>query len=172
MTVKQLELKTAIKGIAQKHGVVTPQLVVNEARDPTHPLHNEFDWDDASAANQHRLAVARALLRQIEYIGRDIVGRPVQAVGYVHEPGVKSQSYVPLSGIAKSRAKSVDLLNQEVAQCEAMIHRAQRIADVIHMRAELDVLLHAVIDGTQPPPKSTKKRGKTGAVTAEISSTQ
>ena len=160
MSIKQLDLKTAIDGIARKHGAVTPQLIVNEARDPNHPLHGEFDWDDQSAANQHRLAVARALLRQIEYIGQDITGRPVEAVGYVHEPGVKTQSYVPLSGIAKNRSKSLDLLNQEVAQCEGMIHRAQRIADVIHMRAELDVLLHAVIDGVQPTPIKKKPNGK------------
>ncbi len=36
--------------------------VVARATDPDSALHGEFDWDDASAAHQHRLQQARSLI--------------------------------------------------------------------------------------------------------------
>ena len=167
--IKQTELEIAIEEIRKKHGEVTPQLVVNEAKYSDNPLHKEFDWDDASAANQHRLAVARALLRRVEYIGQDITGKSTPAVCYVHEPNTKEQQYVPLREVAKSQKQSIELLNQELAQIEGNIRRAQRIANVLHLREQVDENLHAIVDelprpgfGTgkrPPPPKPPKGKG-------------
>ena len=44
-------------------GLLLPQEVLDESRHPDHPLHQNFEWDDSSAAEKYRLDQARALIR-------------------------------------------------------------------------------------------------------------
>lgn len=44
---------------------VKPDNIIAEAKNPDNPLHNCFDWDDAIAANKHRLQIARVLIGSI-----------------------------------------------------------------------------------------------------------
>ena len=54
---------TAIMDLkARHHGVIQPRVLVDEARDPTHPLHNEFEWDDTLAAEAWREEQARHII--------------------------------------------------------------------------------------------------------------
>lgn len=46
-------------------GQITPEDVVNAARDEENPLHEVFDWNDASAAKAQRLHIARLLIGSI-----------------------------------------------------------------------------------------------------------
>jgi hypothetical protein len=43
--------------IERHDGVVTPDLVVDDARDPTSPLHEFFEWDDRDAAERGQTVV-------------------------------------------------------------------------------------------------------------------
>jgi hypothetical protein len=47
----------------KKRGVISPEKVVQAARDPKSPLHSRFTWDDTDAAHQYRLVQARNLIR-------------------------------------------------------------------------------------------------------------
>ena len=44
-------------------GKVRPNAVVDEARDPSSPLHDRFEWDDTLGGEQYRLIQARRLIR-------------------------------------------------------------------------------------------------------------
>jgi Fe-S cluster assembly scaffold protein SufB len=46
-------------------GVITPAVVVDNARDKKSPLHPCFEWNDKRAAEAHRLDQARYLLRAV-----------------------------------------------------------------------------------------------------------
>lgn len=46
-------------------GELTPEAVVDAARNPKNPLHSAFEWDDAKAAQEHRLQTAGLLIRSI-----------------------------------------------------------------------------------------------------------
>lgn len=52
-----------LNAIRDRHGVLTPEVVVAEAADPEHPLHSRFTWDDTEAASKWRLHEAGQLLR-------------------------------------------------------------------------------------------------------------
>lgn len=54
-----------LQGLADKYEHITPTLVVKEAQKKKSPLHNYFDWEDATAAHKHRLWQARILLNHI-----------------------------------------------------------------------------------------------------------
>ncbi len=45
-----------------RRGATTPIAVLEDARAPTSPLHDAFEWDDSIAAEKHRLHQARMLL--------------------------------------------------------------------------------------------------------------
>lgn len=60
-----MTLRDIFQGIYDEHGRLTAQLVVDEASDPESLLHSHFEWDDEVAAEQHRLAQARKLIRKV-----------------------------------------------------------------------------------------------------------
>jgi len=57
------ELRNLLQAVHDEHGDLTPRLVVDTARDPRHPLHTRFEWDDTVAAERYRLDQAGQLLR-------------------------------------------------------------------------------------------------------------
>ena len=56
-------LRDHLMAIRAKRGVLTPEVVVEEAADPQSPLHGRFTWDDTEAARKWRLHEASQLLR-------------------------------------------------------------------------------------------------------------
>jgi hypothetical protein len=47
----------------KRRGTITPERVVEAARDPKSPLHSRFTWENDEAAHQWRLQQARQLIR-------------------------------------------------------------------------------------------------------------
>jgi len=53
--------------LEKHHGTLTPDIVVESAKDPESPLHGEFEWDKSKAAHAHWLHQARMLIADITY---------------------------------------------------------------------------------------------------------
>lgn len=58
-----MTLTEQLSAIRDEHGSLTPEVVVDAASHPDHPLHSRFDWDDTVAARKWRLEQAGQLLR-------------------------------------------------------------------------------------------------------------
>lgn len=54
-----------IEGIKKSKGIITPKLLVVEAKQKSSPLHDCFEWDDSKAAEEYRIVQAREILRYI-----------------------------------------------------------------------------------------------------------
>lgn len=67
-------------------GELTPQDILDDAKNGNSPLHSFFEWDDSAAAQQHRLAQARGLIRSVVAI----YIRPDQ-------PAVRQKAYVHIA---------------------------------------------------------------------------
>ncbi len=66
--LRQHEIVKALEDIAASHGgYLRPASVVDAARDPSNPLHSEFEWDDSLAADNYRIAQAGALIRRVKF---------------------------------------------------------------------------------------------------------
>jgi len=65
------DLRSLLQEIYDEHGKLTPALVVQTARDPDHPLHSRFEWDDDVAAEKYRLSQGGELIRSIKLSYRD-----------------------------------------------------------------------------------------------------
>lgn len=68
MAVRADVAATAIEEIRARDGSVTPTAVVEDARDPDHPLHRCFVWDDSEAAERYRQQQARLLVNSIRVV--------------------------------------------------------------------------------------------------------
>lgn len=67
---------TELKRIATENdGILKPEIVVQEARPKTSPLHSRFTWDNTKAAHEYRLWQARQLIRVVVEVIDGIKGK-------------------------------------------------------------------------------------------------
>lgn len=79
----------------QFKGEITPDDVLEDAKNPNSPLHSFFEWSDTEAARQYRLQQARGLIRAVVAVyTREDEGKPaVRTKAYVHVPEVGAPHY-------------------------------------------------------------------------------
>jgi hypothetical protein len=135
----------AIRSLSDGEGYIEPAVVVEEARDPASILHDEFEWDDAVAAEQHRLDTARGLIRFVR-LEVEIEETTVIAPYYVTDPTrpPRTQRYVELNRVARDREVAARVLSDELDRILAAIRRATNVAAVLGMSPELEAMLDEV----------------------------
>lgn len=89
------DLRETLLNIRARRGVLTPRVVLDEARDEAHPLHDRFEWDDGVAAEKYRLDQAHELIRSVRVVYRKDPDQRVDVrafhairreTGHVYEP--------------------------------------------------------------------------------------
>jgi hypothetical protein len=86
--------------IYDKHGTVTPQLVVEEATPSGSPIHHYFEWNDDIAADQYRLTQAGALIRSCRVNVKSSTGDEMEIRQFVSIRSPSSPSnYVPVAAV-------------------------------------------------------------------------
>lgn len=78
---------------AQSKGELTPEDVLNDAKNDNSPLHSYFEWDDGKAAHQHRLRQARGLIRAVVAVYVEDGKPAVRQRAYVHIPNSETPHY-------------------------------------------------------------------------------
>ncbi len=51
----------------EQNGIIAAADLIDAAREPDHPCHNDFTWDDAKAANERRHDQAREVIRRFHF---------------------------------------------------------------------------------------------------------
>lgn len=64
-TSKAQEYGVELAKLTETHGMITAEIVLDEASHKRSILHDEFTWDDTAAARQYRLREARHLISHI-----------------------------------------------------------------------------------------------------------
>lgn len=108
-----MSLREQMQKVYDTHGKLTPAIVVDEASDPDHPLHNRFEWDDSIAGGKYRESQAAEMIRQITVVyaeESDGTKKRVRAFHAVSRPD--GNTYVPVEEIAQNEF-SRQLLLQE-----------------------------------------------------------
>jgi hypothetical protein len=127
------------------NGKLTPELLIETAQDPNHPLHELFPWDDEQAAHRYRLAVARAMIRGIRIEVRTEKHNFTEVPVYVHDPAESGQSYISLQ--EASREDKREVLLSELERVTQSLERAQKISAQVMptIIEELETLLNSVL---------------------------
>lgn len=125
---RKADIFAALKALEDQQGRLTPQKVVDAARDPDSPLHAEFIWDDAVAAEKHRLDKARRLLRiKMTYRHRH---HEFKLPNYIRDPDVArdKQGYVQTLRLASDADRAHAALVGEFKRAAMHLKRAREIA--------------------------------------------
>lgn len=111
--------KAALDAIAKRHrGGITPKAVVDAARDPDHPLHPCFTWDNSAAAERWREQQARLIINAIEVVHQDTTPRVCfVSVGYDDERAYRASATV---------MSDTDMREQALAEALAVLEGWQR----------------------------------------------
>lgn len=111
-------LADAFSALQRKHGIITPDAVVDYARPESSPIHDLFTWDDAEAAAEWRLSQARHYLRVVVVV--ETVEGEEQQIRYVPPPvedDAGERGYRTLGAIASSEsmiARIVERMRDEL----------------------------------------------------------
>lgn len=145
MTDKQKRVLAAIKllELESSSGEVTPRALWEAARDPSHPLHGDFEWDDAKAADAHRDEQARQLLRL--RVSMTYEDRVVAAPICVRVPEAAGAGYVRTAKVMGDREKSRQVMLDDVDRARCAIERATLVARALGIESECQALLDRLV---------------------------
>jgi hypothetical protein len=145
--IEQEEVRAALRAVAAAHnGVLNPHDVVDAARPGESVLHGYFEWDDAKAAEQYRLAQASALVRRVKLsiVRTDREQRTMTITttrGYQSRPSMRSRvgGYEAIEALLSDAQKRAELLAHVLSELTAY---RKRYADL----SELESVWTAVDD--------------------------
>lgn len=157
MANKTSEIALALAAIAATNGgKITPDQVVEAARDPASPLHDSFEWDDTVAAIAHRQDQARTLIRSVEI--RVQIGETVlRAPQYIRDPSqeAKTQGYITVAKLRSEEDLAREAVVAEFVRASAALTRAKSIAavlgqDISDKIADVEAQVRTAANGIQP----------------------
>lgn len=123
-------------------GRLTAKAVVEDARNEDSPLHAEFEWNDAKAAEKFRLEQARTLIQSFKvYIElRDVV---IAAPAWVRDPDAESdeQGYRETATLKTDRERAMGALQGEASRAGAYLQRVRSLAAALDLQADVDEVL-------------------------------
>lgn len=142
----------------QGGGRLTPNAVLEDAKDPDSPLHDSFEWDDEKAAHAHRIEQARALITSVRVVQRTDK-TAVRAVFYVRDPSAENdeQGYVSTSTLRSDQDMAREAVVAEFTRVADALRRAREIAKALDLGDEIEGLLRSVVDlreRIQPAPSA------------------
>lgn len=107
------DLRTELLKIRERRGILTAPIVVEEASDPDHPLHNRFNWNDKEAAHRYRVQQAYQLLRVTFRVTMDDRHADLRAFHVLRASEEHPQSqYVPMEEVATDPVAQQIVLNE------------------------------------------------------------
>lgn len=112
--------------------LLTPEVVVEAARDPRSPLHTQFQWDDGLAGEAYRLQQARALIKRVRV---DVVRADqtvIHAPVFVRAPD-GGEGYALTQSVAVSAPDRRQVVLMALAQVRSILRNlaAQEVDEII-----------------------------------------
>jgi len=127
---------------AQSDGLLTPEAVVKDARNPKSPLHEHFEWNVNKAAMSHWLDTARSLIRSVKVtvVTETAV---LSTVAYIRDPslGGDEQGYRSITSFKTEREKAREAVVGEFDRAASVLRRARDIAEALDLADDVESIL-------------------------------
>lgn len=105
-----------LEKLAEKHGALTAEVVVDAARSKNSALHRHFTWDDTAAATKCRLFEAGQLIRRVKVTvvspkgGEAAIIRAFVSIATIDDESNVERSYVPVRRVIQDPAMREQML--------------------------------------------------------------
>lgn len=126
----------ALQKMAKAHGGVTPESLVDAARDPLSVFHSYFEWNLKKAAHAFRLWQARHLIREITLHVTYAGSRKPRDM----ELRVQTRAFQSISGKGGRSYQHIDVIKRNDAYQKQVVDRIAR--EIERLGAELAVYEH------------------------------
>ena len=129
------DLRSHLEAIRGQYSKLTPRVVVDEARDPEHPLHSRFEWDDSIAGEAYRIQQARELIRSVRVVHKeaDEAGPEKSVRAYVSLANENEHAYEPVEEVAEDPFKRQLALNAMQREWKALYDRYKEFEEFLAM---------------------------------------
>jgi hypothetical protein len=128
-------VKEELQALSELHGGnLSPQIVVDFARDATTALHARFEWDNTKAADEYRLHQARMVLATVRY--QDDTGKTRRMFVSLTEDRGTSNSYTHTAIVMSDAEKRRRLANMAVRELESAQERYSELTEIAGPLAE------------------------------------
>ena len=136
---------------AARGGVLEVDDIIEEASDPTHIFHDEFNWNDETAAHERRREQAHDLIRRYKVIfeKKEPTGEPVQHRLNMFTKSGTGSGYSLTTEILASPDRAENLLNQlkgEAGYLNDKIRTYQDVAGIIAAGDPWSVVSRAIAE--------------------------
>jgi len=144
--MSETAIRDALYALADVNGGrLTPEAVLEAAKNDGHPAHHCFTWDDSEAAHLQRLHEARRLIRsvKVEITTEHIT---IRAPIFVRDPQLDAtvQGYATLGRLKSDSDMARDAVVAEFKRANSHLNRAQSVAIALGMTDEIDQLRRGV----------------------------
>ncbi len=134
-------LRDELLAVRDQQGRLTPQLVVDTARDPGHPLHSRFEWDDSVAGEAWRRQQAHELIRKAKVVYREASeAEPEKSVrAFVAVRAEEGHVFDPVEEVAGDPFRRRLALADMEREWKALLKRYQEFEEFLSMvRQDVD----------------------------------
>lgn len=117
--------------IREKHGVLTPEVTVEEAKSKKSVLHPHFEWDNSVAAEEYRKDQARKMIRSIYVIVEENPDWKIPA--NINIQGSGERGYYPAAEVMASpemRAEALRRVWENLSRLRRLYAHLEQFASV------------------------------------------
>lgn len=130
-----MNLRDELLEVRRQAGILTPQVVLEFARDESHPLHSRFEWDDSVAGERYRIDQARELIRtvKVKYTQRDGSASDLRGFVSISRVDTPSREYLPVEEVAADPLMARLVLRDAEREWRELFARYQHLDEFIQM---------------------------------------
>lgn len=141
-SVKPAVVTAELDAIRARRGMLTPRIVVEEARNPKSPIHECFEWDNDHAAELWRLSQAGYLIRSLVIVKDDAGNKlPTPPRWLVLRPAASKEEttqYVTLTEAMRHKDSRERLLADALAELESFKRKYDSLLELAEVFAAMD----------------------------------
>lgn len=142
-----------LERIERAHGVVTPYNLLEESRPGSAVLHTLFEWNDSTAAEQHRLSQAREIIGNIAVVRIWDRPTPEPVRAFVNIlPKTQERGYVSIVKVLSNADYTQQMLSQALADFAALRRKYSVLTELAELFAVIDRLQTQL--STETPPEA------------------
>lgn len=127
------DLRGSLTRIYEKHGALTPALVVAEAKPAGSELHDRFVWDNRIAGEKYREVQAAELIRSVRVVFTAAEptsdDRSVRAFVAVRETEAAASTYVPIETLADDDVARQAVLAEAAREWRAFRRKYEHLTE-------------------------------------------
>lgn len=146
-----MTIQEELEAIREEHeGILRAEDVLEFAKNPETSLHKKFTWDDTLAAQQYRLAQARAVIR-VNVITPETTGMTVRAyVSMMGDRRLPGGGYRSLSDVMGNQELRRQLLAQAMKEARLWREKYKNLQELSTVFGAIDEAAEDILLPTEP----------------------